>query len=69
MVVSKSQETRLEAEPKVIESRVDDYKELSIKKNSIPISSEPIKEKEIDLNFLEELKRLRPGYHHQPNVT
>ena len=26
-------------------------------------------EKEIDLNFLEELKRLRPGYHHQPNVT
>ena len=69
LVVSKSQETRLEAEPKVIESRVDDYKELSIKKNSIPISSEPIKEKEIDLNFLEELKRLRPGYHHQPNVT
>ncbi|MBK9498710.1 MAG: hypothetical protein IPO06_04860 [Leptospiraceae bacterium] len=36
LVVSKSQETRLEAEPKVIESRVDDYKELSIKKNSIP---------------------------------
>lgn len=69
LVVSKSQETRLEAEPKVIESRVDDYKELSIKKVSLPNPSEPIKEKEIDSNFLEELKRLRPGYHHQPNVT
>ncbi len=66
---SKSSETVTQIETKIVESRVDDYKELSIKKNSIPISSEPIKEKEIDSNFLEELKRLRPGYHHQPNVT
>ncbi|MBP7284493.1 MAG: hypothetical protein KBA66_23100 [Leptospiraceae bacterium] len=66
---SKSSETVTQIETTIVESRVDDYKELSIKKISLPNPSEPIKEKEIDSNFLEELKRLRPGYHHQPNVT
>ena len=69
LVASKSSETITKIETTNIESRVDDYKALYSKKNFIPNPSEPIQEKEIDLNFLEELKRLRPGYHHQSNVT
>jgi predicted transcriptional regulator len=69
LATSKSSETVTKIETTIAENRVDNYKEFSIKKNTMPNPSEPIKEKEIDLNFLEELKRLRPGYHHQSNVT
>ena len=69
LIASKSPETKLEAKPKVIESRVGESNDLHRQNYFIPNSSELPKDKEIDFNFLEALKRLKGGYDNRPNLT